>query len=215
MAKIIGSGLDTYLHREARERAMNLIGDANAKALRLVSEARAGAALSLQDADERTMRMAEERRRRALAQARLKASQTVARQSEEMIQKLWRAAEARLRAMEDAGERREIIRRLLADAAGPLGGGPLLIQVAAVDREGVAAALPEWLAELGASHGVTSLELDAESPSIWGGVVVRRTDVRRLADNSFNARLALIERQLRDQIYRRLSGGGGDASGGR
>lgn len=212
MAKIIGSGLDTYLHREARERAMNLIGDANAKAQRLVSDARAAAAMSLQEADERTMRMTEDRRRRALAQARLKASQTLARQHEEVIQKLWRAAEERLQAIQDADERLAIIKRLLVDAATQLGGGPLLIQVAPADRDAVSAALPAWLAELRQAHGVASLELDAESPSILGGVVVRRTDVRRLADNSFNARLALVERQLRDQIYRRLSGHSGDAS---
>jgi vacuolar-type H+-ATPase subunit E/Vma4 len=51
---------------------------------------------------------------------------------------------------------------------------------------------------------VTNVELDDEPAAIWGGVIVRRTDVRRMVDNSFNARLLLVQRQLRDQVYRRL-----------
>jgi vacuolar-type H+-ATPase subunit E/Vma4 len=139
MAKIIGSGLDTYLHREARERAMNLIGEANSKAQQTVEEARASAAATVAAADERTARMVEERRRRALAQARLKANQTLTREHEQVIQKLWQAAEERLRAIEDPAERLEMTEQLLADAAAQLGGGPLRIQVAAIDRQAVAA----------------------------------------------------------------------------
>ena len=204
MAKIIGSGLDTYLHREARERAMNLIGEANVKAQQLVADARTSAEATLAAADERTARMVEERRRRAMAQARLKANQTLTREHEQIIQKLWKAAEERLRAIKNPSERLEMIEQLLVDAAVQLGGGPLRIQVAAVDHDAVAEALPAWRKALAAAHDVASIELDDETPAIWGGVIVRRADVRRLVDNSFNARLLLVQRQLRDQVYRRL-----------
>ena len=135
----------------------------------------------------------------------MKANQTLTREHEQMIQKLWQAAEERLRAIKGQEERLETIEQLLLDAALQLGGGPLRIQVAAEDHEAVAVALPAWQKALAASCDVVSLDLEDETPKIWGGVIVRRTDVRRLVDNSFNARLLLVQRQLRDQVYRRLA----------
>jgi len=53
--------------------------------------------------------------------------------------------------------------------------------------------------------GVNSLTLADEPAHIWGGVIARRDAVRQMVDNSWNERLALARRVLRDQVYRQLT----------
>ncbi len=205
MPRIIGSGLESYLHRQARERALNLTAEAQEKAHKLLARARAEAEALQTQLEAQTSRAIEERHRRAIAQGRLKAKQLLLRQQEVLMQRVWEQAEAALRG--DAPiERLATLTRLLDDAARQLGGGPLQVQTNAQDRALLDDEVLRELAQhLSASRGVTQLTLADESAPIMGGVFVRRMDANQLVDNSYDERLALAQQVLRDQVYHLLT----------
>jgi vacuolar-type H+-ATPase subunit E/Vma4 len=204
MATIIGSGLEVYLHRQAREQALNHIAEAQEQARKIIEQANVEIAAVQQGAEARTNQAVGEQRRRAQAQARLRAKQTHVRRQEEFIQRLWTEAEAHLKALSEPGERLAILTRLLADAARQLGGGALELQTNAADRTLFAGRVLDEMAQNLYAQGVTQLTLADAAAPILGGVIVRRTDVRQLVDNSFDERLALAKRTLRESVFRVL-----------
>jgi vacuolar-type H+-ATPase subunit E/Vma4 len=205
MPRIIGSGLEGYIHRQAHERALNRTAEAQEEARKLLEQAHAEAEALRQQAGAQTGRTIEERRRRATAQGQLKAKQTVLRQQEALIQRVWQQAQAELSGGTPA-QRLAAIARLLTDAAQQLHGGPLEMQVNAQDRAlFTEAVLQDLTQSLGAAQGVTQLAVAPAAATITGGVIVRRLDVNQLADNSYDERLALVQRTLRDQVYRLLT----------
>ena len=204
MATIIGSGLEGHLHRQAREQALNIIAEAREKAAQITRQAQDEAQALRRDSQESAARAIEEKRRQALAKAQLKAKQSAVRCQEEMMERLWAEAEASLRAERDAASRLAILERLILDAAAQLGGGRLLAQVNQADQPLLAGALPRVRAALQAAYPGASLELAASPAPIWGGVIVRRSDANQLVDNSYEERLALAKRTLRDAAYQLL-----------
>jgi vacuolar-type H+-ATPase subunit E/Vma4 len=205
MSTIIGSGLESYLHRQARERALNIIDDARDQAREIVSHVEEEVALMRRELLTDARRTVDDRRRQSIAQARLQANQILVRHEEEIIRQVWKQVVDALRGEWDAVDRRQSLRCLVVDAAAQLGGGPLELFAGEDDRATLEEMLPALRRELAESHGVTRLDLADQTASIWGGVRVRRTDTQELVDNSLGERLALAQRMLRDEVYRRLS----------
>jgi len=207
MATIIGSGLESYLHQQAREHALNRIAEAKDEAAQIIAQATREVAALQQTSEERTARIIEERRRRALAQARLKAKQAIIRHHEAWLDRVWSQAAATLQAPLETSRRLSMLARLIEDAAGQLGGGALALRVSAEDRQMLTPdVLSELCSTLKSTYQVDSIELSEESANIWGGAIVERRDARQLVNNTLNERLALAQRVLRDHVYRLLTG---------
>lgn len=218
MATIIGSGLEGYLHRQARKRALNLIAEAKEEARQTLEQAtREIEELRLRIRAE-TERTIEAERRRAVAQARLQAKLLVTSRVEEILTELWDKAAAELQrcAEWEPEERLEMIARLTQDAAEQLGGETLELAVNAADRELLTGEYLDMLAtRLSQGDGSTRLTLAEEEAPIWGGVIVYRRDANQLVDNSLDQRLELVRRTMRDEVSRLLSADGspnGDAT---
>jgi V-type H+-transporting ATPase subunit E len=204
MATIVGSDLEAYLHRQARERALNRVAQAEDEARQLLGEATAEIEALRLENERRVAKVVEEKRRRAIAQARLKAKLTLIHRREEIVERLWREAESRLRTPGEAAQRLALLERLLADAAAQLEGGDLQVQANAADRALLdGTALQDMAQWLQSAHGVIRLTLAEDAAPIWGGVIVRRG--AELVDSSLNERLAVAKRVLRDTIYHLLA----------
>jgi len=205
MATIIGSGLDAYLLREARERALNVVMEAREIARRIIEDAEEQAAAHRAETLDHTRTQLEAKRRRALAQARLEARRAVAAAQQTLLDRLWETAAQRLEtfAADDPSERLQALAVLTEDAARQLGGGRLLLSVSSQD---LPLLTPEALREIEQrlqSLGAEGITV-AGPESISGGVIVRRAGTRQVVDNSFDARLNLAKRTLRDEAARLL-----------
>jgi len=210
----IGSGLQSYVHSQARRRALGLIQEAKAEARRLIERARAEAEAECREIERNAVRTSEANQRRAVARAHLEAKQTLLQRRGECLESVWQKAESALRTYGDGDEslRLALIERLVADAAEQLSGGPLEIGVAQKDRQLLSDKTLRQMAErLEATHGgashrtiVASLTLSESMVPAWGGVMVRRTDSNQLVDNSLKGRLELTKRTLRDEVSRLL-----------
>lgn len=218
MTSIIGSGLESYVHSQARRRALGLIGGAKAEARRLIESAAAQGEAMRQEIGRRTAHSIEAHRRQAVAKARLGAKQILLQRREGCLENVWREAESALRARGQGSpsERLALIERLASDAVGQLSGGPLEISAADQDRELITAdVLQELARRLATIHGVTSLTMGGAMRPAWGGVIVRRADSQEIVDNSLEGRLALAKRSLRDEASALLLQGSDLAAGAR
>ncbi|MHB1295572.1 MAG: V-type ATP synthase subunit E [Anaerolineae bacterium] len=207
MATIIGSGLESYLHRQARERALNYIAEAKEEAGKVIERAEKESQTLAEASSAKMQRTAIDRSRRALAQAQLKARMNLVRRREEVLQRLWDQVEQRLATypQRPAEERYVILERLVLDAAAALPGGPLELAVSEPDRGLFSAHVLEDLSRrLRDAHGIPSVMLAERPEPIQGGVIVRRTDKNQLVDNSLDHRLALAKRTLHDDVVRLL-----------
>jgi V/A-type H+/Na+-transporting ATPase subunit E len=204
--KVIGRGLDTYVNRQARERALNMVLEAQERANRIVLAAEREGDDLRRNAELGAEIEAAARERQARAQARLAAQRLVADRREELVQELWRQAADRMAALAQRpdGQRRDTLYRLTADAANQLGGGDLLVQVAAADQHLLADSALDALAQTLAGDSVSSLRLADAPAAITGGAFVRLEGSAQRVDNSFDARLALVQRELRNQVTRLL-----------
>ena len=203
MASIIGSGLESYVHSQARKRALDLIGEAKAEASHLLEQATAEAEAMRREINQHTAGSIGANQRQAIAHTRLRARQTLLQRREQLLERVWGQAEAQLRAYAqgDPARRLALIEQLLADAAGQLSGGPLEMGVAQQDRELMTPEVLQGMEEhLRATHGVTSLTMAETMVPAWGGVIARRVDANQIVDNSLVGRLALAKSDLRDEV---------------
>jgi len=196
--RIIGSGLEGYLHRKARERALNLAAEAKAQAQKILEEASQQAEALEQQILQEAQEKAAKKRRQILAQAELQAKQVLLQYRETLLQRVWRECEERLRHIDDPDQRLQILKALIRDAAEQLGAQQLQVQVNEKDQ----ALLKEGaLAQIAAELGL-DLTLAPEPAPIMGGVIVRHA--KELVDNSLDTRLGTARQSLRDEVYRRL-----------
>ena len=173
MVRVIGSGLDSQLHREARERALNIVMEARDEAEHILREAEADAEVQRRaSCSEATLA---ERERQALAQARLTAQQQTVRRHQALLDALWDRAAERLRALAEGSDdaRRRTIAHLIVDAAAQLAGRDWRLQlaVAAHDRPLVTLRFLDDLHETLARYGVEEVELLDDDLPAMGGVV--------------------------------------------
>ena len=208
MTSIVGTGLEGYIKRNARERALNRLAEAEIEARQIAERAERRAAQSREQASALATELAEAARQRILAQANLDAQAVQVRGREAVLQDVWQLAQERLSQLSPQ-ERLATIAALTADAAEQLGGGDLALQVNADDTALLDEATIATLRASVGALGVTSLALDVAQAPIMGGVIVHRTDrtpgasrgARRLVDNSWDERLRLSYQALREEVY--------------
>ncbi len=210
MLKVIGGGLEAHVYREARERALNIVMEAQEEADRLVREAEERASTERATAIQRATDDLDDRRRQAMAQARLTARRASVSRRQALIDGLWASAEKALRTMADAPDdvRLQALYNLLEDAAAQLAESSWTMEIAVSSRD-LALLSGDFLAEakgrLG-RYGVTQIQVAEASAPIIGGLVARKIGSRQIVDSSFEERLALARRMLRDEIERLLAG---------
>ena len=199
MGTVIGSGLKAFLHRQAREQAMNVLAEAREMAQKIANEAAAQAARETQEITAKAEASLGGKSQRALTQAHHSARLTLVRRQGQVAEQVWGLARERIRAL-SADARRNSLRALIVDAIRQLGAADLVIVCAAADRA--------LLAELIESEGDdlrARLTLAEESAEIMGGVRVMCVDSNRLVDNSWDERLRLMQRTRRDEVFAELS----------
>lgn len=209
MATIIGTGLESYIKRNARERALNRIAEAKKQAEEILAQAAQRVALIKSESEANALKAIEEHQRRLAAQAQLRARQIRIRHREEVIERVWEEVRARLMNISSPDERLAILKNLLEDAAAQLQSSALEVQVNAQDQALLTAdVLAEIRARLGEKYGLQELRLSSQPADIWGGVLVRSLETPELVDNSLNERLALAKKMLRDTVYHLLTSAG-------
>lgn len=203
----IGKGLETYLHRQATEVALNHLAEAREQAAKVQEQAEIELLKVRQIYEQQSVRSNDQERRRSLAQARLAVSHELAANNEQALQQVWQRTESLLRSIStaDVATRCAVLGDLIADAAVQLGGGALELEVCADD---LALITPDFVEKVfnrihEASH-ITSLQLNPQPVDIWGGVVVFRLESSQMVDNSFATRLTLIQQELRNQVFQLL-----------
>jgi V/A-type H+-transporting ATPase subunit E len=222
MTSIVGTGLEGYIKRNARERALNRLAEAEIEARQIAERAERRAAQIREQASALATELAEAARQRILAQASLDAQAVQVRGREAVLQSVWQLAREHLAEFAPQ-ERMAAITALLQDAAEQLGGGDLILQVNARDAALLDDVAMEALRDSVEPLGVTSLALDEARPPIMGGVVVHRIDrtpgasraARRLVDNSWDERLRLSYQALREEVYALLCQSADTADQGR
>lgn len=203
----IGKGLETYLHRQATEVALNHLAEAREQAAKILEQAQSELLQMHQLYELQSEHSSDQERRRSLAQARLAVSHQLALNNERALQEVWQRTEADLRSFAKGATDKSlaVLEELIADAASQLQGGVLELQVSADD---LALITPEFigkvLASLKLSCDVTDLRLNPKPADIWGGVVVARLESSQMVDNSFGTRLTLAKDELRNQVFELL-----------
>ncbi|NLX36046.1 MAG: hypothetical protein GXY68_05090 [Chloroflexi bacterium] len=213
MTAIVGTGLEGYIKRNAREQALSRIAGADAEARRLVERGEHRATALRQQAAVDSALASQIVRQRTLAQAALEAQALRLQRREAVLQQVWQRATERLAALA-AEERRAGLVALVTDAAAQLAGlqtegGELTLQVNAADAVLLDAAALDALAAQLAPLGIARLALAPQPADIAGGVIVSAPTAagraRRLVDNSWDERLRLAYDALRDDIYHLLA----------
>jgi vacuolar-type H+-ATPase subunit E/Vma4 len=204
MAAIIGSGLESYIKRHAREQALNQIAEAESQAARVLEQANTRVRLIEAETDENTQRQIAQNRRRLIARATLQARQALVERREALMATVWERVSAALRAPQARETRLALLERVIAQAAEQLGGGALEVQANAEDLALLTKALPTLEQRLPA-QAAPALTLAAEPAPIWGGAIVRRLDTHEVVDNSLNQRLRLAQESLREQVFEWLT----------
>jgi vacuolar-type H+-ATPase subunit E/Vma4 len=143
----IGKGLETYLHRQATEVALNYLVEAREQAAKIEATAETELIQTRQLYEKQSERINDQERRRSLAKARLAVNHQLALNNEQALQEVWQRAEESLRDIvkSDITTRCAVIEELVADAAAQLQGGALELQVSADD---VPLLTPEFVARL-------------------------------------------------------------------
>lgn len=149
MSTTIGSGLESYLHRQAQEQAMNIIEQARNEADEIVSRVENEIDAMRRQALDNARRTVDDQRRQAIAEARLHANEILVSREEEIIHRVWCEVEAALRGAWKEQDRRLSLRCLIRDAAAQLDGGPLVVHCAEEDKALLREMLPQLRRELG------------------------------------------------------------------
>ncbi len=210
MSKVIGTGLDSYLQRQAREQAMNIVLNARDQADNMVKTEERKAAQAETEAIERVVAERQAKEREARAQARLAAQREGTRVRQQLIDRLWDEAARALQNYHtrDQAERLDTLRRLAVDAAHQLAEPKWTMEIAVseadqalLDTENLTT-----IAESVRPMGVQNVTVAERPGTISGGLIARKTGSRQIVDNSFDERLSLVRRTLRDDIVKHLSG---------
>jgi len=191
-----------------------ILGSAEKESERILSEAKKGfnekLASTRKEAEqkgsaiigrgEREAKMIEQR---TLAGARIKAKQMRLDIQEKLVKEIFSAAEQELANLrKDRKAYAEAMRGLIKEAGIAVGGGELEIQMGKEDRKLFSSQELQRLAEeISKSAGERStLSVYPTSISTMGGAIVQRANGSVKSDNTFEARLKRMERDLRRRV---------------
>ena len=204
MVTVIGSGLESHIARQSRKQAMGWTADAEHEAAELVAQAAEQAETLHGGVEAQARERVQTLRRRLVARAQLEVREALLRAQAEVVDRVWRAAEERLAALDAASlppQRLARLRELVGEAAMQLGGGDLALELnerdaALLTQEVLAAWEASWQERL---PGVR-LSLALKAAPIMGGVVMRAVGGHVLVDNSYEQRLAMAREALREPV---------------
>ncbi len=178
------------LLEKARSEANDIISEARNRAEAKIKEAEERAKAEAEVLLESKIREAEREAERLLIDARFRGRQKLAQAREELVKKVFKEAEERIR-REYGGEALENLMIRSIELAGT---SNLIAYVSESDLN-VAAKIAEKIKR---EHGVR-LKLEA-SPMVKGGIIVKSTDGRIVVDNTLKTRIEQAKKRLRPLI---------------
>ncbi len=188
-------------HRQVEQQALEQEAEAATRADELLAEADEDARHTLDERAEHARSEADALGKRILALAEVEAKRAALRTREDLLDTVWRAAEARLRALPDDSERYlPVLRGLAGLAARTLASSEVEL---ASEPRGRALLTPDRLGAWGREDGV-AYRLAPEPLASFGGLEARAGRMR--FDATFETRLAQAEQALRESTAERLLG---------
>ena len=158
---------------------------------------------------EEARRAARRKLRMELHRARLEGSMRLQKFKNELLERVFDEATARLREFVERrrDEYARVLRGLIIEALGALGEGEFIVLVNKRDWNLAGSMLPSIEEEMRRRGRSLKLHLGEEAIDVMGGVVVISADGRLIYNNSLEARLERVKNMLAGEILRILMGG--------
>jgi V/A-type H+-transporting ATPase subunit E len=189
---------------EAEEKAKAIIRDAEKSKKDTLEEKRKEGEREAEKILRTGMEETDSLKRQKIAEARLKAKQMIIASREELINETMEKCKEKLAAMTSSKEYIEILQRLVEQGGMGLGGGDLEIVLGgkvtktAIDLGSIAKQIEEKTGKK------TTINIAQEKSRSIGGVIVRKSDGSIIVDNTFEARIERILRDVRIRIAKIL-----------
>jgi V/A-type H+-transporting ATPase subunit E len=189
---------------EAEEKAKAIIREAEKSKKDILEEKRKEGEREAERILRRGTEEADSLKRQKVAEARLKAKQTIMSSREDLINETMEKCKEKLAELTAYKEFGETVRKLVEQGGIGLGGGDLEIVLAgkvtkaAVDLGSVAKRVEEKTGKK------TTINVAQEKSKSVGGVIVRKADGSIMIDNTFEARIGRIQRDIRTSVAKIL-----------
>jgi vacuolar-type H+-ATPase subunit E/Vma4 len=189
---------------EAEEKAKAIVRDAERTKKDILDEKRKEGEREAEKMLRNGMEEADSLKRQKVAEARLKAKQMTLASREELINETMEKCKEKLSALTSSKEYAETLRKLVEQGGIGLGGGDLEIVLGgkatktAIDLGSIAEQIQEKTGKK------TAVSIAQEKSKSIGGVIVRKADGSIMIDNTFEARIERILRDIRIRIAKIL-----------
>lgn len=203
MAAILGDpeALAADVIRRAQHRAVEIAEKARRQAASILDRATQESESLRRQSEQATEQQVAALLRRNAARAELEARRRLIQLREVPINRVWLAAEERLRKLVKQPAYREILKRCALRAARELGVNELMLAADPTGHELLSTeSLDQWSEEAG-----VQFRLAPEPATTWGGLLV--TSRRLRFDAMFPTQLELAQVTLREQVFQILSKG--------
>jgi len=189
---------------EAEDKAKAIIRDAEKSKKDTLEEKRKEGEIEAEKILRTGMEEADSLKRQKIAEARLKAKQMIIASREELINETMEKCKEKLAAMTSSKEYADILQRLVEQGGMGLGGGDLEVVLGgkvtntAIDLGSAAKQIEEKTGKK------TTINVSQEKSRSIGGAIVRKSDGSIIVDNTFEARIERILRDVRIKIAKIL-----------
>jgi vacuolar-type H+-ATPase subunit E/Vma4 len=210
MANIIGKMED--LQQSVQTATLEKINEARGEALQQAQKIKDAAQQKtetiLAENKKQSQSEAEQQRETAMANARHQAIQKQLDGREKVLDQVWQEAEDRLHKIVDSNTYEQVLKQISLLAVRTIGTGQ--IQLAA-DPKGqklfTKSRLEDWSAEATEVSGKkVTFTKAGQALDTWGGMIATNQSAKKRLDARFSQRLKVAENELRDEIYKELSG---------
>ncbi len=189
--------------------AERIIEEARRRAEEIVREAERRAEEILKARVEEARRAARRKLRLELHRARLEGSTRLQKVKNELLERVFDEATARLREFVERSreEYARVLRDLIVEALEALGEGEFVVLVNKRDWNLAGSMLPSIEEEARRRGRSLKLHLGEEAVDVMGGAVILSADGRVIYNNSLEARLEHVKNMLAGEVLRILMGG--------
>ena len=192
-------GFLAEIRRQAQQRALAIEQEAEKQASAILAETASQIQQSAGEVDRKAARQAEQEARQIRARGELEARRLLLTSRETLLERVWKQAEARLRALVHSPNYRDVLKRLALEAAGELAEREITL---AADATGHDLLTPEVLESWSAESGIT-FRRSAQPAAAWGGLLASSGRIQ--CDNTFATRLALTSKTRREDVFQLLT----------
>ncbi len=203
MAAILGDpeALAAEVSKRAHHRAVEIVEEARRRATAIIEGAKEESESVRRESEQAAEREVAALIRRNAARIELEAQRRFILLREAPIQRVWQAAEERLRALVQHPNYRDILKRCAVSAARELGATDVTL---AADLVGHELLSPQTLAQW-SQEAAVEFRRAPQPAAAWGGLLATSGRVR--VDATFPTRLATAQARLREQVFQILSKG--------